>query len=127
MRWLVALTTLLIASCVSADPVQTNIEFCHFDPPGGVKQGRANFSLLYELELGDAGRAINVRPLITRYVDSEEVAACIERWTIADLPAGTRLVAAFRWVHAEGWVSLTISGDGYDLVIRITGERCPYP
>lgn len=127
MRWLVAWTTLLIAGCVSADPVQTDIEFCHFDPPGGIKQGRANFSLIYEFELDGSGKVTDVRPLISRYVDSEEVAACIKRWTIAGLSADARLVAVFRWVHGEGWVSLGITGDGYDQVIRITGDRCPYP
>lgn len=103
----------------------TQIEFCQFKVPSVIVKGYADFSIVYSFELDENKKPIEIRALQDKYLDFDEVSACLESWIFPDESPATQMLMLVNWEHAEGWTKMSIIGHDTHLIVRLTGSS-PY-
>jgi hypothetical protein len=115
-----------LSSSLLQERVTAEITFCNFELPDQIKTANASFNVSYSFELDEEGQPVSITKVRDDYVGEEKVTSCLRAWRFRGVRKGAKMVALFRWQHADGWVEVSVSGPDFSQRIKVTGDRCPY-
>jgi hypothetical protein len=128
-RYFAVFVSLLLSSVAAlgqARPV-SDVRFCQFEIPQGLKQAHATFNVVYGFEVGAEGKPTRVSPALEdKWVGAEKVNACLISWRFTGIPAGAKGTVVFQWKHEVGWERMSVSLPQVMQSVTIEGNRCPY-
>lgn len=116
---------LVVFFCAIRSAKGQEINFCSLRVSPAVLQAHTDFNAVYAFDVDQKGLPVNVKAISRQFTDPADVQACLLKWHLPGA-ISKHLVAVFKWEHAKGWTSLSVSGPDVKLVIRLSGERCPY-
>ena len=117
---------LLTAICLAGPSVANadeEIVFCDLGMTKGLATANATFTVIYQLDVDDSGKVTRVTKGKNDFLPDAKASACLRRWTF-DGPA-RRLTVLFRWEHAVGWTSVSITDRGVSRRIRFEPHWTP--
>ena len=127
-RWLLGFR--LIASiflgcwgCASAVvPQNLQINISCLQVPAIQQRANANFSLVYEVEVGPTGSAEMVRKLRDPFLGEEILGDCLRSWVFPTSLLRSTVTIVLEWKHGVGWRSVSITGSGFRSYIELHEE-----
>jgi hypothetical protein len=105
---------------------KSEVTFCNFALSSGIKRANASFYVSYSFTIDETGKPTNITKVRNDYVGENQILSCLKEWNFPGVQKGAIIVAIFRWQHSQGWVELSITGEGLNQKIKLTGDRCPY-
>lgn len=105
---------------------RVEIAFCQFLLSDDLKQSNTSFTVSYSFRVDENGRPIDIKRVLGKDLFDDQAASCLSEWKFSGITSRSLLVAAFRWEHGIGWSDLTVTGTGFNQIIKLKGERCPY-
>ncbi len=113
------LTGVLCVGARAQTKLSSEMSICSLTLPETLKQARANFSIIYSLQLDNTGAVSRLIKIQDDFVGKENVLSCVSDWRFRGLPDGAKLIATFKWKHAKGWVEVSVVGKEFSQIMRI--------
>ena len=97
--------------------------FCPLSISEGLAQANFTATDIYSFKIDKEGKPFDLKRVSWRFVDDEEVKACIGEWKFTGFEENRRFVVSFSWKHMYGWVSMILSSKGFSQKITQFDER----
>ena len=111
---------LLLSSLLRTTKYDFDIDLCNIEIPQVYQRANCSFYLIVAFEIDDNSTPTKIYILQgEQFVFAEKMKECIQNWKMTGLKENQKVLAIWRWKHARGWTSLSVSTDDFRQFFKI--------
>ena len=93
--------------------------FCSLSISEGLMQANFTATDYYSFKIDKEGKPFDLKRIVWRFIDDEEVKTCLSEWKFTGFAENTRFTVSFTWQHMYGWTNMHLSTKNFSQTIKI--------
>lgn len=111
---------LLLSSLLRTTKYDFDIDLCNIEIPQVNQRANCSFYLIVAFEIDDNSTPTKINFIRgEQFIFPEKMKKCIQNWKMTGLKENQKVLAIWRWKHARGWTSLSVSTDDFRQFFKI--------
>jgi hypothetical protein len=98
--------------------------FCQLSLSDELMQSNISFMEGFSFKVDKNGKSIDVKRILGKYVDEEQVSNCLTKWQFSGFAENSRVSVYFSWKHGLGWTQMKIISKDFSEVVTNGSKSC---